>query len=183
MVTCKHANRCSGEAGAVRAPKATSQSLWTSTAATARCSFRNITGSPGAEWAASSASCRIWVAAKLAAHPAIRLPTRPEAEAYVGSSIQFRLPGITTENAQTLVARLSGAGVDVKWFGAPHPIGFTSDHHSWRYVAAQNLPQTDRILAGLFDMRLPLTFTLPDCALLADLIVDAVAALQTRAIS
>ncbi|WP_372837369.1 DegT/DnrJ/EryC1/StrS family aminotransferase [Puniceibacterium confluentis] len=123
------------------------------------------------------------VAARLAAHPAIRLPTRPEAEAYVGSSIQFRLPGITAANAQTLVARLSGAGVEVKWFGAPHPIGFTSDHHSWRYVAAQNLPQTDRILAGLFDMRLPLSFTLPDCALLADLIVDAVAALQTRATS
>ena len=71
---------------------------------------------------------------------------------------------------------LARVGVEVKWFGAGQPVGFTSDHHSWRYVAPQDLPHTDAILAGLFDMRLPLTFSLDDCALLADHILDAVAA-------
>ena len=32
------------------------------------------------------------------------------------------------------------------------------------------MPRTDRILAGLVDMRLPLTFSLDDCALLARII-------------
>jgi hypothetical protein len=41
-------------------------------------------------------------------------------------------------------------------------------------VAPQDLPQTDRVLAGLFDMRLPLTFTLADCDLLAAHILEAV---------
>ena len=120
------------------------------------------------------------VASKLAASPAIHMPTRPNQESYVGSSIQFRVPQITAGDAKTFIARLADSGVEVKWFGAARPVGFTSDHHSWRYVAAQDLPQTDRILAGLFDMRLPLTFDLADCALLADHILDAVAALQIK---
>ncbi len=121
------------------------------------------------------------VADRLGASPDIRLPTRPEQEFYVGSSIQFLVPGITPDAARTFVGRLAEAGVEVKWFGASGPVGFTSDHHSWRYVTAQSLPRTDRILAGLFDMRLPLTFSLEDCALLGDLILDAVAALPARA--
>jgi hypothetical protein len=32
------------------------------------------------------------------------------------------------------------------------------------------LPKSDRILAGLIDMRLPLTFSLEDCALIARII-------------
>ncbi|MEO1962065.1 MAG: hypothetical protein ABGW82_14055, partial [Paracoccus sp. (in: a-proteobacteria)] len=50
-----------------------------------------------------------------------------------------------------------------KWFGAAEPVGFTSAHRSWHYVAPQSLPRTDAVLAGLFDMRLPLTFSLEDC--------------------
>ena len=117
------------------------------------------------------------VADRLAHAAAIYLPERPKAESYVGSSIQFCLPGIAQADAAAFVARLSAVGVEVKWFGANQPVGYTSDHHSWRYVARQDLPYTDAILAGLFDMRLPLTFSLEDCALLADHILDAVAAL------
>lgn len=120
------------------------------------------------------------VAARLARSAAIRLPQRPEAESYVGSSIQFCLPGIAGDDARALIARLAGVGVEVKWFGAAQPVAFTSNHQSWRYVAAQSLPTTDAILAGLFDMRLPLTFSLEDCALLADHILDAVEALDVK---
>lgn len=113
------------------------------------------------------------VAKRLAIHPAIRLPRRPAAERYVGSSIQFMLPGIAYEAAGRLIAYLAEVGVEVKWFGAQAPSGFTSDHRSWRYVDPQILPRSDRILAGLFDMRLPLSFSLDDCALIADHILDA----------
>ena len=41
-------------------------------------------------------------------------------------------------------------------------------------IAGQALPQTDRIMACLFDMRLPLTFSEDDCALIAELIGEAV---------
>ncbi|OWY06907.1 aminotransferase class I/II-fold pyridoxal phosphate-dependent enzyme [Thioclava sp. IC9] len=114
------------------------------------------------------------VADGLTRSPAICLPRRPKTEFYVGSSIQFRVPGLAPSEAEVLIARLAEAGVEVKWFGADQPRGFTSDHRSWRYVAAQELPQTDAVLASLFDMRLPLTFSLEDCAHLAGHIVDAV---------
>ena len=76
---------------------------------------------------------------------------------------------------------MAGAGVEMTWFGGAAPIAFNSSHRSWRYVAARSLPNTDAILAGLFDMRLPLTFDLEDCALLADHIVDAAEALNLKA--
>ncbi|AQS48026.1 aminotransferase [Thioclava nitratireducens] len=120
------------------------------------------------------------VADGLTRSPAICLPRRPKAEFYVGSSIQFRVPGLAPAEAEVLIARLAEAGVEVKWFGADQPRGFTSDHRSWRYVAAQELPQTDAVLASLFDMRLPLTFSIEDCAHLAGHIVDAVESVRAR---
>ena len=115
------------------------------------------------------------LARRLATFPAIHLPQRPPAETYVGSSIQFLIPGISAKAAANFVVRLADVGVELKWFGAAKPVAFTSDHHSWRYVAAQDLPNTDAIMSGLFDMRLPLTFSLEDCALLAEHILQAVA--------
>ncbi len=46
------------------------------------------------------------------------------------------------------------------------------------------MPATDRILAGIIDMRLPLTFSLDDCALIARIIraeVNAVWQAQAEA--
>jgi hypothetical protein len=36
------------------------------------------------------------------------------------------------------------------------------------------MPDSDRILRGVLDMRLPLTFSLDDCALIARIIADEV---------
>ena len=112
------------------------------------------------------------VAAALAQHPTIRMAHRPAQESYVGSSLQFRIPGLPDDTAQGFLADLAARGVEVKWFGAAQPVAFTSAHQSWRYVAAQSLPETDRILSTLFDMRLPLTFSLNDCDLIAAHIVE-----------
>jgi dTDP-4-amino-4,6-dideoxygalactose transaminase len=102
--------------------------------------------------------------------PGLYLPDRPAEETYVGSSIQFLLPGWQGDAVRTLMARTAARGVELKWFGAAEPLGFTSRHDSWRYAPAQHLPATDRILAGLIDMRLPLTFTPDDAALIARII-------------
>lgn len=111
------------------------------------------------------------LADRLAAAPGLVLPTRPPEEKYVGSSIQFRIPGIRPDEALAFVAANMALGVELKWFGAEAPVGFTSSHHSWQYLERQSLPRTDEILAGLFDMRIPLTFSLEDCAHIAEIIV------------
>ncbi len=102
----------------------------------------------------------------------IAIPTRPSVESIVGSSFQFRLPNATPAQIRDFIARCAARGVVLKWFGADAPQGFTSNHKSWRYVTAQPLPDTDAILAGLVDMRLPLTFTPADCAVIGGIICD-----------
>lgn len=69
-----------------------------------------------------------------------------------------------------VIDRCKARGVELKWFGGAEPSGFTSRYDSWRYAPSDRLPQTDRVLRGIIDMRLPLTFSLEDCALLARII-------------
>ena len=104
----------------------------------------------------------------------VYVPNRPSQERYVGSSFQFLMPDASAETLQHVVAGAKALGVELKWFGAASPVGFTSNHKSWRYVTPQDLPRTDAILSGLLDMRIPLTFRLEDCAHVADIIVHAV---------
>ena len=106
----------------------------------------------------------------------LKLIERPLEEAYVASSFQFLLPDWTPEKVRSLLARSAARGVELKWFGAPEPQGFTSRHDSWRYAPPQNLPRTDRILSGLVDMRLPLTFTPEDVSLIARILRAEVSA-------
>ncbi len=105
---------------------------------------------------------------------------RADKEQFVGSSIQFLLPEFTPDMIKALLARCAVRGVELKWFGADQPHGFTSSHKSWQYTTAQNLPRTDRILAGLIDMRLPLTFSLADCTLLAEILREEIAQVLQR---
>ncbi len=116
------------------------------------------------------------IEAGLANTAGLRLITRPEKEYYVASSFQFTLPDLAVNKVRTVQERCAARGVELKWFGADTPTGFTSRHDSWRYVDAQDMPQSDRVLAGLMDMRLPLTFSLKDCDLLATIIREEVGA-------
>jgi dTDP-4-amino-4,6-dideoxygalactose transaminase len=119
------------------------------------------------------------MAERLATLPGVALPHRPEPELYVGSSIQFRLPGLGGDAARQLVAEAAARGVELKWFGASEPAGFTSNHGSWRYLREQSLLRTDAVLSTLFDMRLPLTFTPADCDAIAHHLDAALAALRS----
>ncbi|KAJ55578.1 aminotransferase [Actibacterium mucosum KCTC 23349] len=102
--------------------------------------------------------------------PGLQILERPAAEAYVGSSIQFLLRDWAAQAVQDVVARCAARGVELKWFGADAPHGFTSRYDHWRYAPGPQLPQTDKVLRGILDMRLPLTFSLDDCALIARII-------------
>ena len=102
--------------------------------------------------------------------PGLRLVARPEEETYVGSSFQFLLPGWSDARIGLFLTRCIARGVELKWFGADEPVAFTSRYDHWRYAGAQSCPNTDRILKGLIDMRLPLTFSPDDVALIARII-------------
>jgi len=107
--------------------------------------------------------------------PGIRLVRRPQEETLVGSSFQFLLPGWPAERIAAFLAAAQERGVELKWFGAAAPSAFTSRHVHWAYAGRQDLPQTDRILAGLIDLRLPLTFTPEDAALIARILREEAA--------
>ena len=102
----------------------------------------------------------------------IELPKRSIEESYVGSSIQFRIPGISQSDAANFLKVNKERGVEIKWFGSDEPNGFTSNHKSWKYIEQQSLEKSDKILSSLFDLRLPLTFSLEDCEILSNIIIE-----------
>ena len=108
--------------------------------------------------------------------PGLTVIERPADEAFVGSSIQFLLDGWPEDAIAAVLAGCRARGVELKWFGADEPAGFTSAYRHWRYAAPAPMPRTDRVLSGLIDMRLPLTFSLDDCAVVARIIREEVAA-------
>ncbi|MDE4133536.1 DegT/DnrJ/EryC1/StrS family aminotransferase [Phaeobacter sp. QD34_3] len=124
------------------------------------------------------------VEAGLRGTPGLTVVERPEAEVYVGSSIQFLLLDWAAERVQEVLRRCADRGVELKWFGTPEPVAFTSRYDSWRYAESPALPNSDRILAGIIDMRVPLTFSLEDCAQIARIIRAEVGAVfQGKAVT
>ncbi len=103
---------------------------------------------------------------------AVQIPARSPRESFVGSSLQFFLKDGTNDSCQQFQRACAERGVDLKWFGAAEPSGYTITHHHWDYLGTQKLPRTDTILATLFDLRLPLTFDQVDCCLLGEIITD-----------
>ena len=106
--------------------------------------------------------------------PGLTLINRPEVEAYVMSSFQFLLLDWAEVDVQQVVQKCANRGVELKWFGGAEPTGFTSRYDSWRYAQSPKLPQTDRVLKAVLDLRLPLTFSLEDCAMIGRIIRDEV---------
>ncbi len=102
--------------------------------------------------------------------PSLTVVTRPEKETFVGSSIQFLLLDWTAEAIAEVIRRCADRGVELKWFGGAEPTGFTSRYDSWRYAESERMPESDRILQAVMDMRVPLTFSLEDCRLIARII-------------
>ena len=123
------------------------------------------------------------IEAILRSTPGIRLPERPGQETYVGSSIQFLVPGLGETAIRELVQACLARGVELKWFGDPEPVAYTSRYDSWRYLEQQSLPVTDKVLASLLDMRIPLTFSVEDCRLIGRIIIDCLTRLRTSTLA
>lgn len=92
--------------------------------------------------------------------PHIVLPKRTAKEQYVASSIQFLVSGLEPKQLDDFQRRCDDRGVHLKWFGRDGAVGFTSTYRHWEYMeSSADLPQSSSILAGLFDMRIPLSLT------------------------
>lgn len=105
----------------------------------------------------------------------IHLPERPAQEQYVGSSIQFSLPGFSDNQIDSIIQQCQQRGVIIKWFGRAEPEGYTSRYDSWQYLTSMpELSQTESILSTLMDMRIPLTFGLDDCRLIGEIVGEVV---------
>ena len=106
----------------------------------------------------------------------IFLIERSSKEQFVGSSFQFLLKDFSYLEIQSIVASCRNRGVELKWFGKDEPHGFTSKYDSWKYIPAQEMAKSDRIITSTLDMRLPLTFSVEDCRLIATIISQEVEA-------
>jgi dTDP-4-amino-4,6-dideoxygalactose transaminase len=125
--------------------------------------------------------CKAWteryqtLEAGLRETPGLTIVERPQHEAYVGSSFQFLLLDWSDAQIRAVIDGCAARGVELKWFGAPDPHGFTSVYTHWHYAQPTPMPASDRILQGVLDMRVPLTFSVEDCELIARIIADEVA--------
>lgn len=123
--------------------------------------------------------CRRWnkryqlLESALNSMAAISCPARPAKEYYVGSSIQFSIVDQSPEKIALFLATALERGVEIKWFGNVEPVGFTSGYQSWQYLNnLPDLPNTNRILANMCDMRIPLTFSLDDCKEIGEILAE-----------
>ncbi len=113
------------------------------------------------------------IAAGLARAQAVRLPVRPAQEHFAATSIQFSLPGLSSDEILSVLAMARARGLPIKWFGAAEQAGFTSAPRHWRYAPGQSgLDDTHRILSTLCDIRTPVSLTDEECDLIADIVRD-----------
>ena len=106
----------------------------------------------------------------------IFLIERYSKERFVGSSFQFLLKDFSYLEIQSIVTSCQNRGVELKWFGKNEPHGFTSKYDSWKYIPPQQMARSDRIINSTLDMRLPLTFSVEDCRIIATIIRQEVEA-------
>ncbi len=94
----------------------------------------------------------------------IVLIPRPPEEDFVGSSIQFRLPDLPRDRIEAFISGCERRNIPLKWYGRYEPEDYTSRYDSWRYLGnTRRVPNTEKVLASLCDLRIPLTFDEEDC--------------------
>jgi dTDP-4-amino-4,6-dideoxygalactose transaminase len=126
---------------------------------------------------------RIWndrygrLTSLLGAVPGLRLPHRPQQEEFVQSSIQFAVAGLDKAEFTRFLDGCRARGVYLKWFGVREAEGYTSLSGHWRYLADPHTPPaTAAVLERLCDMRIPLTLGEADCATVARIVAEELAA-------
>lgn len=121
------------------------------------------------------------IAAGLASVHGVALAHRPEAEGYVQSSLQFRLPGLGVPQMAAFVAACRDGGLFLKWFGMAEAEGYTSAPRHWSDLpGAPGAPRTQAILDTLCDFRLPLGLAPAACDRIVAIIAAALGQATAR---
>jgi dTDP-4-amino-4,6-dideoxygalactose transaminase len=121
------------------------------------------------------------IATALASIDGVALAHRPEAEGYVQSSLQFRLPDLAPPQMAAFVAACRDSGLFVKWFGTAAAEGYTSGPRHWSDLpGAPAAPRTQAILDTLCDFRLPLGLAPAACDRIVAIIAAALGAAAPR---
>jgi len=105
----------------------------------------------------------------------IVVPKRHPKEHFVGSSLQFTLKDLTRSQIEKFLEECACRGVEIKWFGWKEPKGYTSSFDSWQYIShIPELAKTKQVLDFMCDFRIPLTFSIEDCKIIAAIIREAI---------
>lgn len=126
-------------------------------------------------WVASWNQSYAWLDAGIASVAHLRPILRDPREAFVGSSIQFKVEDLDPPTIERFVSEAAAHGVFLKWFGAKRTAGFTSRYDQWSYAEPGDpCPNADRILAKLIDMRIPLMLDEGDCRTIATVLGESI---------
>ncbi|PZR92381.1 MAG: aminotransferase [Stutzerimonas stutzeri] len=105
----------------------------------------------------------------------LRLPQRPAKARHSATSIQFSLVDLAEPEIRAVLDLCAARGLPIKWFGAGRQRGFTSAPRHWRYAGEQGpMARTHAVLAGLCDIRTPLSMTEEECDLAATIVREAI---------
>lgn len=114
----------------------------------------------------------------------VHVPRRAAEEAFSATSVQFSLPGLSADAIGRFIASCATCGLAVKWFGDEEPVGFTSAPRHWTYIDdAAPLDRTHRVLAGLCDIRTPVSLTDSDCDAIVAIVRHALEGLQQESLN
>jgi dTDP-4-amino-4,6-dideoxygalactose transaminase len=113
--------------------------------------------------------------AQLCKAPGVSVPERSPHEAFIASSIQFSL-ALEPAQIQRFLQECELRGLYIKWFGGQEPKAFTSNYSHWHYITEKPvLEKSMAIMRQLLDLRIPLSLTEKDCALIGQIVAVAAA--------
>jgi dTDP-4-amino-4,6-dideoxygalactose transaminase len=114
----------------------------------------------------------------------VYVPERGGDQVFSATSVQFSVLGLSRSELERFLALAKARGLPIKWFGAEQQSGFTSAPRHWRYAGQQGaLEATHAVLAGLCDIRTPVTLTDEECDLIAEIVRDALDSIAVGAVS
>ena len=103
----------------------------------------------------------------------VHVPRRAPDEAFSATSVQFSLLGLAPDQIMAFLDACRVRGLNIKWFGGDEPVGFTSAPRHWAYVDnIARLEQTHQVLAGLCDIRTPVSLTDDECDVIVAIISE-----------
>lgn len=113
--------------------------------------------------------------AKLRMNPIFDVPAPYPAEERAPDSVQFNLPTLTDEQLDNFLAEAEARGLRIQVFGRSKDNARA--FWNWEFLGANDdLPKTRKMLMRACDLRLPASLSVADCDLIADTLLDSMAA-------